>query len=144
MRQLVARKIREGNGAGILLVDDYPDICQRLQVLLEHEGYEVHIAGTGAEAVSVAQYPWHAVILDLGLPDIRGEEVLRQLLQMNPGLPVIVLTAFTGEQQDDVSMAKGVFAYLRKPYDRDVLRATLRQATSLNRWAVPNEHRSLR
>ena len=143
MRQLVARKSREGNGAGILLVDDDPDICQGLQDLLEHEGYEVHIAGTGAEAVSVAQYPWHAVILDLGLPDIRGEEVLRQLLQMNPVIPVIVLTAFTGEQQETMSMAKGAYAYLSKPYDRDVLRAMLHRASSLNPRAVPAEQRSL-
>ena len=79
----------------ILIVDDDPDIVLVLHDLLQHVGYRVLDAGTGADALAKtkATSP-SAVLLDLMLPDMDGLSVLTLLKQLDPVLPVIMLTAF--------------------------------------------------
>jgi Response regulator containing CheY-like receiver, AAA-type ATPase, and DNA-binding domains len=61
----------------ILIVDDDQDIRESLRDMLQHEGYSVHLAGTGADAIREAtQAHYGAVILDIGLPDLDGHAVL--------------------------------------------------------------------
>ena len=80
--------------SSILIVDDDPDICLALEDQLRFQGYTVRSVMTGREALHEAeQGSYEAVILDLGLPDLSGFAVLRGLEEMDPLLPVIVLTA---------------------------------------------------
>src|SRR5437879_893323 len=88
-----------GFDRSILIVDDDPDIRESLGDMLQHEGYRVHLAGTGGEAIREAnQAHYGAVILDIGLPDLDGHAVLRAPSQTDPQLPVIILTGHGTEQ----------------------------------------------
>ena len=119
-------------GHSILVVDDDPDIALGLQDLLDHDGYQVNVAGTCAEALTQAhEHQYNAVLLDLGLPDGDGSSVLRTLQEQQPQLPVIILTAYTSADRTVGSLTQGAFAYLTKPYNRDELRAVLRRAIGI-------------
>ncbi len=121
----------------ILIIDDDPDIVTTLHDFLEHEGYLVESVPTGSEALHRTQaHHYNAVILDLGLPDRDGLSVLESLQQLDPHLPVIILTAFTNSERTIGSLMQGAFAYLTKPYNRDELRATLRRALGVQALAV--------
>lgn len=125
----------------ILVVDDDPDIVLALQDFLDHDGYEVSVAGTCAEAISQAhEHHYNAVLLDLGLPDGDGSSVLRTLHELQPQLPVIILTAYTSTDRTVGSLTQGAFAYLTKPYNRDELRAILQRAVGVQALAAKAEH----
>lgn len=113
----------------ILVVDDDADIVLALHDLLHHAGYRVHIAGTGAEALAKAKAePVAAVLLDLMLPDMDGLSVLTLLKEIDPLLPVIMLTAFVEVAKKFGSLTEGAFGYLTKPYDAEELKALVKRA----------------
>ena len=116
----------------VLIVDDDPDIAATLTDLLEHDGYQVQSVRTGGEAIArVAERSFAAVLLDLGLPDCDGAEVLAAILSMVPTLPVIVLTAYSTLERSVASLGQGAFAFLAKPYNREELRSVLRRAVGV-------------
>ena len=123
--------------SSVLIVDDDPDIAETLKDLLEFEGYLVQGATTGAEAIFKATNErFGAMILDLGLPDMDGVTVLQRVTALDPKLPVIILTAFQHDVQTVESVRRMAFAYLTKPYNRDEIKATLRQAIGVKELAV--------
>jgi PAS domain S-box-containing protein len=125
----------------VLVVDDDPDIVMGLEDFLQHDGYQVFVAGTCLDAISHAREHRHnAVLLDLGLPDGDGSSVLEALQQLDPDLPVIILTAYTTTDRTVGSLTQGAFAYLTKPYNRDELRAVLRRAIGVQALAAKAEH----
>ncbi|HEY6262373.1 MAG TPA: PAS domain S-box protein, partial [Nitrospiraceae bacterium] len=120
--------------SSILIVDDEPDLCLVLEDLLRHVGYTVRSVMTGTEALHEAkQSSYGAVILDLGLPDLSGHVVLRRLEEMDPLLPVIVLTASIQESHTVEALRQGAFAYLTKPYNGDELQIILRRALDVRK-----------
>ena len=125
----------------ILIVEDNPDLVIGLQDLLQHEGYQVVTAGTCAEAMAQAhRHRFNAVLLDLGLPDGDGLDVLNALQSLDPTLPIIIVTASTATEKTVGSLSKGAFAYLTKPYNGEELRAVLRRAVGVKALAVQVEH----
>ena len=121
----------------ILIVDDDPDIVLGLQDFLDHQGYQVNVAYTCAEALAAAKaHHYDAVILDLSLPDGDGFGVLRTLQDLDPRLPVIILTAFTTAERTVGSLSQGAFAYLTKPYNREELIAILTRAVGVHELAT--------
>ncbi len=120
----------------VLIVDDEPDICTALSDFLKHDGYEVRTVQAGHEALrAVEEGQVGVVILDLGLPDLSGLDVLRGLKKLDPFLPVIVLTASTQEHDTVEALHCGAFTYLTKPYNSYELRFTLRQIADEQRLA---------
>ncbi len=125
----------------ILVVDDDPDIVLGLQDFLDHDGYRVNVAGTCADALVQARtHQYNAILLDLGLPDGDGSSVLRTLQELQPQLPVIILTAYTSADRTVGSLTQGAFAYLTKPYNRDELRAVLQRAIGVQALAAKAEY----
>jgi len=125
----VNRMEDQHDSPAILVVDDDPDILAALFDLLEHEGYQVTCASTCEDALAEATAsPYDAVLLDIGLPDGDGLSVLDILRNLNPSLPVIILTAFGSPEYRAKSLSHGAFSCVNKPYDQDVLRGLLRQA----------------
>jgi len=121
-------------------VDDDPDIARALQDLLEYEGYQVQSVPTGGRAIAKATAEhFGAVILDLGLPDMDGLSVLHKLTELDPKLPVIILTAFLKDARTIESLRQGAFAYLAKPYNREEVKATLRRAVGVQALAARAE-----
>ncbi|MCS6291950.1 MAG: PAS domain S-box protein [Nitrospira sp.] len=127
--------------SSILIADDDPDLCLALEDHLRYLGYTVRTVMSGREALHEAeQGSYGAVILDLGLPDLSGFAVLRGLEELDPLLPVIVLTASAQESHTVESLRRGAFAYITKPYNRDELKFILRQAVEVRRLALKMIH----
>ncbi len=123
----------------ILIVEDERPIRRFLKVSLENQGYRVEECGTGAEALrSAAGLPPDLVILDLGLPDMDGQEVLRQLRDWYSG-PVIVLSARDQESQKIQALDGGADDYLTKPFGSGELDARIRTAIRHANRQVPQE-----
>jgi len=121
----------------ILIVDDDPDIALVLKDLLEHAGYLVQVAATGADAVArVKGDSISAVLLDLMLPDMDGLSVLALLKKVDPVLPVIMLTAFVEVAKKHASLTEGAFGYLTKPYDGEELKALVKRAVGVKHLSL--------
>jgi PAS domain S-box-containing protein len=118
-------------------VDDDIDILLALSDYLRQEGFEVETVETGAAALQKSTTSsYDAVLLDVGLPDRDGIEVLNDLSHMRPELPVILLTAFTSLRNTaDPVILDRAFAYLTKPYKRQEVKSALHRAC-LARQAV--------
>jgi PAS domain S-box-containing protein len=114
----------------VLLVDDDTDILLALSDYLCQEGFEVETADTGAAAIKKSTLSsYDVVLLDVGLPDRDGIDVLNELSQAHPSLPIILLTAFTSlGNTANPHIFKKAFAYLTKPYKRQEVKSTLHQA----------------
>lgn len=106
------------SGARILLVEDNPDSSEMLKMVLQSRGYEVEIAGSGKEALdSVHSQCPAAAIVDIGLPDMTGIEVVRQLRhESSAKLPILIAVSGYGEDDDKKAAREAGFdAYLTKP-----------------------------
>ena len=100
----------------ILVVEDNQDIVIGVQDLLQHDGYQVDTATCAGAIELVRARHYNAVLLDLGLPDGDGLEVLNDVQRRDPSLPVIIVTAHIAQERTVGSLGKGAFAYLTKPY----------------------------
>jgi two-component system, OmpR family, KDP operon response regulator KdpE len=114
--------------ARILLVDDEVPIQRSVAPLLRSRGYDVEIAGTGAEALRAAEVGApDLIVLDLGLPDIEGTEVCRRI-RARSAVPVIVLSARGAEADKVEALDLGADDYVTKPFGPDELLARIRVA----------------
>ncbi len=112
----------------ILVVDDEPHIRLTLAANLTARGYEVDTAADGAEALALARAaPPDAAIVDLGLPGIDGNEVIRRLRDWSAA-PVIVLSVREREADKVLALDIGADDYVTKPFGMDELLARLRAA----------------
>jgi len=124
----------------VLVVEDNPDLVMGLEDFLHHDGYAVTVAGTVARAIELVRaHRFSVIILDLGLPDGDGLEVLRETQRSDSSLPVVIVTAHISADRTVRSLAEGAFAYLTKPYDREELRHTLRRAIGVKELAAKAE-----
>jgi len=114
-----ARQSRRGMAVKqILVVDDDADIRQLLLDWLASQGYAAEAARDGAQALAALQSGrFDGVILDMGLPDLDGLEVLRHLREWNPSIPVLVVTASDAKERAVRAVSVGAQAYLLKPFD---------------------------
>jgi two-component system KDP operon response regulator KdpE len=116
------------NRPGILIIEDDPAIRRFLRVSLSGHNYEVMDAQTGKEGLMQAtQQPPEVVILDLGLPDMDGVEVIRQLREWST-VPIIVISARGQEKEKVAALDVGADDYLTKPFGIGELLARLRVA----------------
>jgi two-component system, OmpR family, KDP operon response regulator KdpE len=110
----------------VLVIDDEPQIVRALQINLKARGYEVHLAGTGTSALKVAaQHPPDLVILDLGLPDLDGVDVIRGLRGWTEA-PIVILSGRTDQTDKVEALDAGADDYLTKPFGIDELLARMR------------------
>ncbi len=121
-------------GARVLVVDDEPQIQRFLTVALTAAGYEVLTAGTGGQALRLAATGApDLIVLDLGLPDRDGKEVLSEIRKFSQ-TPVIILSARDREAEKIEALDLGADDYVEKPFAIGELtarlRATLRHAAS--------------
>jgi two-component system KDP operon response regulator KdpE len=110
----------------VLVVDDEPQIVRALAINLRARKHEVHTAATGAEALTLAaRHPPDLVLLDLGLPDMDGAQVIEGLRGwMNA--PIIVLSGRTGGSDKVAALDAGADDYVTKPFGMDELMARMR------------------
>lgn len=123
----------------VLVVEDERALREQLVARLRSEGYAVDAAADGKEAAwSGREFPIDAAIVDLGLPELSGIEVIRHWREAGKGFPVLILTA-RGQWQDKVSgLESGGDDYLVKPFHMEELLARLRALIRRSRgWAEP-------
>ena len=112
----------------VLVVDDEPQILRALRINLRVRAYDVHVAATGAEALEVAgRYPPDLVILDLGLPDLDGVEVIQGLRGWTKA-PIIVLSGRADSVDKVEALDAGADDYITKPFGVEELLARMRAA----------------
>jgi len=112
----------------VLVVDDDPALVRALGINLRARGYEVHAAGAGADALRLAaSHPPDAVVLDLGLPDMDGSDVIAGLRGWTD-VPILVLSAREQSRQKVAALDAGADDYVVKPFGMDELLARLRAA----------------
>jgi two-component system, OmpR family, KDP operon response regulator KdpE len=112
----------------LLLVEDDDVLVETLVISLEARGFEVLTAGAGGTALAIArQRPPDLVILDLGLPDMDGVEVVRRLREWS-SLPVLVLSARDAEASKVAALDAGADDYVTKPFGMNELLARIRAA----------------
>jgi two-component system KDP operon response regulator KdpE len=120
----------------VLVVDDEPQILRALSINLRARHYEVHTARTGGEALATAgAHPPDLVILDLGLPDLDGVDVIHGLRGWT-GAPILVLSGRSDSSDKVEALDAGADDYLTKPFGIDELLARLR---ALSRRTGPSE-----
>jgi len=121
----------------VLVVDDEPQILRALRINLRVRDYEVHVAATGAEALEVAgRYPPDLVILDLGLPDLDGVEVIEGLRGWTK-VPIIVLSGRADSVDKVEALDAGADDYVTKPFGVEELLARMRAA--VRRTGTPED-----
>jgi two-component system KDP operon response regulator KdpE len=121
----------------VLVVDDEPQIVRALRINLRARGYEVDAAPDGRTALDLAarRHP-DVIVLDLGLPDMEGAEVIKGLRGWT-SVPIIVLTARHASEEKVETLDVGADDYVTKPFGMDELLARLRAA--VRRAAPPEE-----
>ena len=121
-----------GNKRRILIVDDDPDLLQILAIRLRRAGYEISVADSGRAALEriPALLP-HVVVTDLRMAEMDGLALFEGIKASHPMLPVIILTAH-GTIPDAIdATTRGVFAFLTKPFDAEVLLQHIARAAAI-------------
>jgi len=114
------------NGLRVLIVDDEEDICELIRTPLEEEGFSVIVSHNGIDAwKKLETRPPDLVLLDLMLPGINGIDFCKKLKEKYD-IPVIVITARTGETDAVLSLEMGADDYIRKPFHLRELIARVR------------------
>ena len=112
----------------ILVVDDEAAMRRALRASLEARGYQVDLAGAGYDALGAAvDHPPDLVILDLGLPDVDGVDVVRRLRAWS-SVPIIVLSADGADERKVAALDEGANDYVTKPFSTPELLARVRVA----------------
>jgi len=113
----------------VLVVDDESQLLRALRITLTARGYDVHTAATGRRALAEASTrPPDLVILDLGLPDIDGAEVINQL-RAHSAVPIIVLSGRTSAADKVAALDAGADDYITKPFGIEELLARISAVT---------------
>lgn len=124
-------------GMRVLIIDDEPQIRKLLKVALGAHGYDIDEAATGVDGISrAATFKPDILIIDLGLPDIDGKDVVKSVREWSQ-TPIIVLTARDQEQEKIEALDVGADDYVTKPFSVGELMARMR--VSLRR-AASSEH----
>lgn len=127
----------------VLLIEDDALYSQLLGAMIGEWGYTVHVARSGEEGLEqLAARVFDAVVTDIRLPGITGEEVLRRARTDTPDLPVILITGHGSVKAAVEAMQQGAFHYLLKPADPNELRVVL--ARAIEDAALRRENRFLR
>ncbi len=124
----------------ILLVDDETAILDTLEILFRGEGYEVAVADSGPKALAALEDEKPDIVLtDIRMPGATGLEVLAEALQIDPELPVILMTAQASLQSAVRAVNEGAYYYLQKPFANDELLAICRRAVEARNLKVENK-----
>ena len=112
----------------VLVVDDEPPIRKLLRMGLSTQGYEIIDAANGKAALEMLKLKPDLVILDLGLPDMQGLELLAQIRAQMDSVPIVVLSSRSDEAGKVEALDRGADDYVTKPFGMDELLARLRAA----------------
>ena len=114
-----------------MVSDDEPSLRELLSHVLEEEGYSVVSAASGQEALETFRKYSDEIVLiiqDLKLPDLDGARLLARYTTEAPGIPVVVITAFSTSNNAVEAMRLGAYDYIKKPFEVDAIRQVVNRA----------------
>ena len=125
----------------ILVVDDELEIREGLEALLKSENFDVTVAETGQAGLrKLEDKPFDLMLLDVSLPDRNGIELLREVRQRDPNLPIILITAYGSIDMAREAFKGGALDYITKPWSNDELIAQISLAIEGRRLREENLH----
>jgi DNA-binding NtrC family response regulator len=128
---------------GIAIIDDEPHLPHQFARYLRRQGYEVYVASDGEAGIQQLQHNTiDLVLLDMRLPRLNGLEVLARIREIDPDIPVVILTAYGDVQTAVQAMKLGAADYLMKGFDLDTLLLIVQRA--LSNSVMSRELRQLR
>ena len=131
------------NKAEILIIDDEPQIRKLLQISLESSNYKTIQAGSGKDGlILAASHPPDLILLDIGLPDKSGHEILKELREWY-NKAIIILSVQNSEHDIVTALDNGASDYITKPFRNAELLARVRSAIRRNQTSYPNQQRIL-
>ncbi|MGA1826228.1 MAG: response regulator [bacterium] len=123
----------------ILIIDDNQNILDTLSDLLTERGYDVTCALDGASGLrKVEEFLFGVVIIDLGLPDYNGMEVMKMIRAKNKRIVIIIITGNTSKETPVDAMNNGAFNYIVKPYSPKLICETIDKAVEQHRLKIQN------
>jgi DNA-binding NtrC family response regulator len=123
----------------ILIVDDEESMCQFLSIMLRKEGHEIRTASSGKEALAaVAEEPFDIVITDIRMSGVDGLDVLSGVKEIDPSLPVVILTAYASQETAIEAVNRGAFYYLTKQAKNEEIKLVIRKALEHRKLRVEN------
>ncbi|HSB13542.1 MAG TPA: sigma-54 dependent transcriptional regulator [Bryobacteraceae bacterium] len=123
----------------ILVVDDEADIRESLQFLLFHEGYQVDLASNGGEGIGkIEGGGYDLLLLDLMMPDRSGMEVLRDIRERDPEIPVFLITAYGSVETAVEALKAGANDFFEKPWKNEKLLIEIERMISKRRLESEN------
>ncbi|TIH17385.1 sigma-54-dependent Fis family transcriptional regulator [Marinifilum sp. JC120] len=127
-------------GKNVLIVDDEPSLRMLIRAVLEGDGWNVHEAQSGEQALEMLPgLTLNAALIDMRMEGMDGMALLGELNSVMPGLPVIMLTAYGNVNSAVIAMKHGAFDYLTKPADNEELKAVMAKALDYSRLVDENE-----
>jgi DNA-binding NtrC family response regulator len=119
------------NEPTILIVDDNQDLLQTFAMILKRRGFCVETAGNGASAVDkFKDQTFDVTLMDVVMPEMNGVEAFRKMKEMQPGTPVILMTAYSDEELIRTAREEGVRKVIHKPIKIDQLIELITEAAS--------------
>ena len=123
----------------LLIADDDPVALDLLAEVLSREGYRVRAAASGEDCLRLAEAePVDLAIVDLRMPGLDGLQVIQRLATIQPGVPVLVLTAFVTIDTAIEAIRSGAYDYLSKPFRMEEIKVVVRRALEARRLAGEN------
>jgi DNA-binding NtrC family response regulator len=119
-------------GAKILIIDDEPDLCAMFQKIFQEEGHFVLTATRAEEGIVKARHEQpDLVFLDLKMPTLDGITCLKRLRRVSKDSKIVVLTGFGTLKTAKEAMKLGAYDYTSKPFDLDLIRELIAEATGV-------------
>lgn len=113
----------------ILIVDDDPDVCEYLERFLSKDGYEVTTIGNPTKVLDeLKDKTYQIIVLDLKMPGLSGEQLLRQIRGVDSDICIIIYTGYPSVDSAVETMKQHVFDYIKKPFNIEDFRAVIRRA----------------
>lgn len=113
----------------LMVIDDEPIVCKRLKQILEKCGYEVDAFNDGSHAIgALAEKPYDIIVTDLKMEGIDGMSILESVKRSSPATKVIMITGFAEMETAKEAFRKGVFDFISKPVEIDVIKDVISKA----------------
>jgi DNA-binding NtrC family response regulator len=127
-------------GERILVVDDEKSMCQFLSIMLRKEGYQITTVNTGKKAVdAIRDQRFDVVLTDIRMSGMDGIEVLKEIKQIDPTIPVVIMTAYASQKTAIEAVNQGAFHYLIKHAKNDEIKMVVRNALDMKRVQQENQ-----
>ena len=122
-----ARRTEDDGQPTVLVVDDDTGLQSMFKLFLKKQGFSRIVVGSGKDALAALhKHKFELCFLDLQLPDTTGDEVYKQAKQIQPGLPIVIITGYPDSQTLDNILKHGPVTVLKKPLEVEALQQTLR------------------